>query len=128
MSARFHAAAAVAATVAAAVFVAVVLVGCASAPFGANAIVPAPAAAAVAAASAGMSAAEISRAADLYVLKCARCHKFHDPADYADAEWGMWMTKMSQKARLPAEDAALVARYLDASRKVSVARGPASPL
>ena len=122
MSARFHAAAA------AAVFVAVVLGGCASAPFGSHAIVPAPAAAAAAAATAGMPPAEISRAADLYVLKCARCHKFHDPADYADAEWGTWMTKMSQKARLPAEDAALLARYLDASRKVSVARGPASPL
>lgn len=127
MSARFHSAVAATVVLVAAGFTAA-LVGCASAPFGANAIVPAPAAAAVAATSAGMSAAEISRAADLYVLKCARCHKFHDPADYADAEWGTWMTKMSQKARLPAEDAALLARYLDASRKVSVARGPASPL
>ena len=75
-----------------------------------------------------MPPAEISRAADLYVLKCARCHKFHDPADYADAEWGMWMTKMSQKARLPAEDAALLARYLDASRKSGANRGPVPPL
>ena len=39
----------------------------------------------------------------LYVAKCAKCHKFYDPAKYSEADWQIWMTKMSKKAKLKPE-------------------------
>ena len=53
----------------------------------------------------------------LYVNKCARCHKFYDPAKYNDADWNKWMTKMNRKAKLKPDQAALLSRYLDAYRQ-----------
>jgi mono/diheme cytochrome c family protein len=48
----------------------------------------------------------------IYVAKCAKCHKFYDPAKYSEADWQMWMTKMSKKSKLkPAQEAAL-SRYV----------------
>ena len=94
----------------------VVLAGCVTGPLGSDAIVPAPAMAAQAAERAGMPAADITRAADLYVLKCARCHKFYDPAPYPDPEWRKWMTKMSKKSHLATDEESLLSRYLDAAR------------
>ena len=43
---------------------------------------------------------ETTAARKLYVAKCAKCHKFYDPAKYSDEEWQIWMTKMSKKAKL----------------------------
>ena len=103
---------------------ATLLAGCATGPHGSDAIVPAPAEAAIAAQRAGMQPAEISRAADIYPLKCAKCHKFYDPAPYPDSEWRTWMTKMSKKSRLEPDEAELLTRYLDAAR---LARRLASP-
>lgn len=65
---------------------------------------------------AGLVADEIKQAAGIYNLKCARCHKFYNPADYDDAEWKSWMTKMSRKARLKPEQDQLLSRYLGALR------------
>lgn len=104
-----------------------VLAGCATSRLGSDAIVPAPAEAAIAAEREGMRPADITRAADLYVLKCAKCHKFYDPASYPDAEWRTWMTKMSKKSRLEADEANLLRRYLDASRRPSAPAPPAKP-
>lgn len=92
------------------------LAGCVTGPLGSDAIVPAPAEAAAAAARAGLAPADIARAADLYALKCAKCHKFYDPAGYSDREWSGWMTKMSKKSRLEPNEAEVLARYLNASR------------
>ena len=92
------------------------LAGCITGPHGSDAIVPAPAEAAIAAERAGMSPGEIAHAADLYTLKCAKCHKFYDPAAYRETEWRTWMTKMSKKSKLEADEASLLTRYLDASR------------
>jgi hypothetical protein len=100
----------------AAVAVAAGLVGCVTGPLGSDAIVPAAAAAASAATRVGMAPADITRAADLYALKCAKCHKFYDPAGYSDKEWAVWMTKMSKKSRLEPDEQEVLARYLDASR------------
>ena len=97
-----------------------VLAGCATGPHGSDAIVPAPAEAALAAERAGMPPAEISRAADLYSLKCAKCHKFYDPAGYNDTEWRTWMTKMNKKARLQPDEEDVLTRYLNASRRQGV--------
>jgi hypothetical protein len=49
----------------------------------------------------------------LYVAKCAKCHKFYDPAKYSDAEWAMWMEKMGRKAKLKPDQQQILARYID---------------
>ena len=65
-----------------------------------------------------LSAEELRRASSLYTVKCARCHKFYNPADYSDAEWRAWMMKMSRKARLKPEQAQLLSRYLETFRVI----------
>ena len=103
--------------------------GCASPPPGGP---PSPAPAAAFSQSAerlervGLTAEEGSRAKALYNLKCARCHKFYDPARYDDAEWGSWMAKMSRKARLKPDQDRLLSRYLSAFR-LATAGSPARP-
>ena len=52
----------------------------------------------------------------LYITKCSRCHKFHNPADYSDDEWNGWMKKMTRKARLNAEQEVALRAYLDLFR------------
>ena len=48
----------------------------------------------------------------LYIAKCAKCHKFYDPAKYSEADWQMWIAKMSKKAKLkPAQEVEL-SRYI----------------
>lgn len=49
----------------------------------------------------------------LYVAKCAKCHKFYDPARYSDAEWQMWMAKMSKKSKLNTEQRELLSNYIE---------------
>jgi hypothetical protein len=69
-------------------------------------------------AGAGALSHEESReAARLYTAKCARCHKFYNPADYNDAEWQLWMSKMGRKARLKPDQQQLLSRYLETFRK-----------
>jgi hypothetical protein len=67
----------------------------------------------------GFSHEEVTRASKLYTAKCARCHKFYDPAAYNDSEWRTWMTKMNKKAHLKPEQAELLSRYLEGFRKSS---------
>jgi hypothetical protein len=55
---------------------------------------------------------ETAAARKLYVAKCAKCHKFYDPAKYSDQEWQKWMTKMSRKAKLKPEQEEMLARYI----------------
>jgi len=73
---------------------------------------------------AGMADEEIARARKLYVDKCARCHKFYDPVKYNNAEWHSWMTKMSKKARLKADQEQLLSRYLDTFRAQQAEKKP----
>jgi hypothetical protein len=49
----------------------------------------------------------------LYVNKCAKCHKFYDPTKYSDADWNMWMGKMSRKAKLKPEQEQQLSTYID---------------
>ena len=56
-----------------------------------------------------------SDARKLYIAKCAKCHKFYDPAAYSDAEWRVWMTKMSKKAKLKPAQEEFLSRYIDAT-------------
>ena len=73
---------------------------------------PSHAESAAMAARAGLSPGEINLASEIYNLKCAKCHKFYNPADYDNAEWKSWMRKMSRKARLKPEQEQLLSRYL----------------
>lgn len=66
-----------------------------------------------------LSDAEVDSARALYLAKCARCHKFYDPAKYTEAEWRKWMTKMSRKAKLKPEQDDTLRHYLDLYRAVS---------
>ena len=67
--------------------------------------------------AAGLSVQEVTDATKLYVAKCARCHKFYNPAEYHDAEWRSWMTKMSRKARLKPDQQEMLSRYLEGFRR-----------
>jgi hypothetical protein len=49
----------------------------------------------------------------LYVSKCAKCHKFYDPAKYSEADWQMWMSKMSKKAKLNSTQEQMLSHYLE---------------
>lgn len=55
---------------------------------------------------------EAVAARKVYVAKCAKCHKFYEPKNYTDADWGRWMGKMSRKSKLSAEQEELLKRYL----------------
>lgn len=93
------------------------LAGCqSSAPVGRRAAAALPPEADDRGRAAGLSNEEIAGARKLYGAKCARCHKFYDPADYAGDEWREWMTKMSKKARLRPVQEELLSRYLEALR------------
>ena len=63
-----------------------------------------------------LSPAEVSQARQLYLNKCARCHKFYSPALYSEAEWPVWMHKMSRKAKLDPAQEELLSKYLDGFR------------
>lgn len=67
----------------------------------------------------GFPSEEIQAASHLYNLKCARCHKFYDPAKYSAGDWELWMGKMSRKAKLQPTEVELLSRYLGAARKGS---------
>ena len=54
---------------------------------------------------------------ELYQLKCAKCHKLRDPADYDDETWAHWKQKMTKKARLNDEQGGLIWGYLDSLRR-----------
>jgi len=56
---------------------------------------------------------EEAAARKLYVAKCAKCHKFYDPAKYSDDEWKIWMGKMSKKAKLNPQQARALSSYID---------------
>lgn len=49
----------------------------------------------------------------LYVTKCAKCHKFYNPANYSDEDWQKWMAKMSKKSKLTAEQSELLSKYIE---------------
>jgi len=70
-----------------------------------------------------LSTKEAGVAQKLYTAKCAKCHKFYNPADYNDAEWHTWMIKMSKKARLKPSQQDLLSRYLDNFRAAEGTNG-----
>jgi hypothetical protein len=94
-------------------------------------VLPALVAGFVALASLGTEAAgppdkHDAAARKLYVTKCAKCHKFYDPAKYSDEQWAGWMAKMSKKARLTPDQQEELTHYIDDTlRHPSDRRAPA---
>jgi hypothetical protein len=56
---------------------------------------------------------EVTSARKLYVAKCAKCHKFYEPKNYTDADWEVWMGKMSRRSKLKADQEEALKRYLE---------------
>jgi len=77
---------------------------------------PIPVLAVDSAKAAGFSPQQASEALHLYTAKCIRCHKSYDPTPYTDAQWSVWMTKMSRKAHLDPTQQEELVRYLQAFR------------
>ena len=73
--------------------------------------------------STNLSSREGAVARQLYQAKCARCHKFYDPAAYTEAEWTVWMNKMAKKSKLKPDQKDLLARYLETFRSNPRAEG-----
>ena len=67
---------------------------------------------------------ETAAARKLYISKCAKCHKFYDPAKYSDAEWVKWMAKMSKKSKLNPEQQEILSRYIDTTFRSDPAHRP----
>ena len=63
-----------------------------------------------------LSTTELAAARKLSAVKCAKCHKFYEPADYSQADWAEWMEKMRRKAKLKPEQFDLLSRYLEEAR------------
>jgi len=63
-----------------------------------------------------LTANEITAARKIYVAKCAKCHRFYEPTNYAEADWHTWMEKMNRKSRLKEAQANLLNKYLAAYR------------
>ncbi|HUI07061.1 MAG TPA: hypothetical protein VL486_08645 [Verrucomicrobiae bacterium] len=61
-------------------------------------------------------AEELMAGRKLYVSKCARCHKFYDPAKYDGKSWQTWMEKMRRKAHLNDEQYKQLSEYLQSVR------------
>ena len=59
---------------------------------------------------------DLAEARNLYVGKCAKCHRFYEPRNYSEINWQAWMIKMDQKSKLNTRQADLLKTYLDAYR------------
>lgn len=71
-----------------------------------------------------LSPKDLAAARKIYVAKCAKCHRFYEPNDYAEADWRVWMDKMNKKSKLKPEQASLLNRYLDSYREGQVSGKP----
>ncbi len=70
---------------------------------------------------------EFAAGRKIYVAKCAKCHRFYEPANYTETEWRTWMEKMNKKAKLKPEQDELLNRYLDAYRAERLPGKPKAP-
>jgi hypothetical protein len=82
---------------------------------------------ATAAGTGDLTLQERGQARKVYVAKCAKCHRFHDPTHYTEPDWRRWMSSMSRKAKLKPEQDELLSRYLDAYRAGRLPTKPEKP-
>ena len=79
---------------------------------------------AVPASASDLTEKEAAAARRTYVSKCAKCHKFYEPKNYSEAEWGKWMASMSRKSKLKSEQDAVLRKYLEEYRKGNIEKIP----
>jgi hypothetical protein len=63
-----------------------------------------------------LSSTDLAAARKLSAVKCTKCHKFYEPADYNQADWSEWMEKMRKKSKLKPAQFDLLSRYLEDAR------------
>jgi hypothetical protein len=71
-----------------------------------------------------LSLKDVASARQIYVAKCAKCHRFYEPMQYSPDDWRLWMRKMVQKSKLNSQKADLLNQYLDAYRAGRLVRKP----
>ena len=59
----------------------------------------------------------LKKGADLFNLRCGRCHGLPSPADFTVAEWKPIIAAMAPKAKLNAEETNWVLAYVNAGAK-----------
>jgi hypothetical protein len=64
----------------------------------------------------GWEAPHVAKVKQLYLMKCAKCHKLYSPTAYSDLEWHEWMQKMARKSKLTATQEQELSQYLNLSR------------
>ena len=74
-----------------------------------------------------LTGADLTRARDVYNLKCVKCHQLRNVSDYDDKTWNKWMLKMKKKAHLKDKDFNLISAYTDKLRKTSKTVSEVSP-
>ena len=62
----------------------------------------APAVARAAASAHELTVNEITAARKTYVAKCAKCHRFYEPKNYAEADWRHWLDSMNRRSKIKA--------------------------
>ena len=73
--------------------------------------------------AAELSPKETQEAQRLYNLKCAKCHKFYEPAGYSKADWDGWMKKMGKKSKLKPAQYDLLVQYTETLRQPVATKG-----
>jgi cytochrome c2 len=64
-----------------------------------------------------MAVDSIKNGNELFVKKCARCHKLKDPAKYTKAQWPGLVNKMQKRAKITDEQKAFILSYLTSEAK-----------
>jgi hypothetical protein len=55
--------------------------------------------------------------ADLYDIKCSRCHELYDPTYLSDADWEFRLDRELKRANLTLSERTRIADYLKANNK-----------
>ena len=63
-----------------------------------------------------------------YHLTCADCHTLHAPEEYSSMQWGMIMARMAKFAKLDADDAMVILKWLQNTSDKSPNRKRTHPL
>jgi DNA-directed RNA polymerase subunit RPC12/RpoP len=64
----------------------------------------------------GLGAKDIRKGREIYANRCSECHRFFDPASYAEEEWQNIIGKMRGKAKLNPNEAGEVDRFIRSIR------------
>ena len=55
---------------------------------------------------------QLEQGRQLYINKCSSCHMLVEPEKFNKAEWTGWVDRMAPKAKISAEEKALILAYV----------------